>query len=56
MDEIIEMMFQEMAIALGFHTWYESEEEWEGMEEIMVLVGLPQDEVHDYFCEMAYDL
>ena len=56
MEEMMDMMFAEMMVALGFQAWWETEGEWEGMEEVMILAGLPQEEVRDYFREMAYEL
>lgn len=56
MMEMIEMMFSEMVTALGYSTWYECEDEWEGMEDVMVLAGFDTDEVRDFFAEMEADL
>lgn len=53
MTDVIEMMFIEMAQALGFTTWYDSADEWEGMEEIIISAGLSEDDVYEFFSEMA---
>ena len=53
---MIERMFAEMVNALGYNAWYECEEEWEGMAEVMVAAGIDEDEVTLFFSEMAMDL
>lgn len=56
MMEMIEMMFSEMVSALGYDAWYECEDEWEGMEDVMVLAGLDATTVREFFAEMETDL
>ena len=51
-----EVMFIEMCEALGYATWYEAEEAWEDMAEVMIKAGLNNDEVKEFFNEMAEDL
>lgn len=52
----IEVMFIEMCEALGYDTWYEAEEAWEDMAEIMIEAGMDADEVEEFFDEMTEDL
>lgn len=54
--EIIEMMFAEMATALGYDAWYECEEEWEDMELMLIGLGCDIETVENFFSEMAWDL
>ena len=56
MWEVIEIMFAEMVDALGYDAWYECEEDWEAMADIMVQAGLDEDEVAEFFSEMAWEL
>lgn len=53
---VVEVMFIEMCEALGYATWYEAEEAWEDMAEIMIEAGMDADEVEEFFDEMAEDL
>lgn len=57
MMELVEMVFAEMSIALGYEAWYESESEWEDMAEVMIsMMGLDEEVVTVFFSDMAYDL
>ena len=56
MAEMIEMVFAEMLVALGYSAWYEAEEAWDDMAEIMLQMGLDSAEVEEFFEEMAWDL
>ena len=56
MMEMVEMMFAEMAGALGYEAWYECEEDWEAMAEIMIQSGMDEEEVTTFFSEMAWEL
>jgi len=56
MREVVEMMFDEMASALGYDAWYETEELWDGMAEVMVSAGLDEKEVNSFFSDMAWEL
>ena len=54
--EIVEKVFVEMCEALDYATWYEAEEAWDDMADIMLQMGLDADEVSEFFEEMAWDL
>jgi len=56
MMEIVEMMFAEMCMALGYGAWYEAEEAWDDMAEVMIEAGIDADEVEEFFSEMSADL
>lgn len=55
-EEMMEEVFAEMCEALGYGAWYECEDAWEEMEEIMVGMGFDEEMVSAFFSEMAWDL
>ena len=56
--EIIVDMWSEMMTALGHKEWYEGEEDWNGMEDIIAgfLPLEAQEKVYDFFTELFESL
>ena len=52
-----EMLIEEtFAMMCGERTWWEAEDEWEEMEERMIEMGLPEEEVRAFFAEMGEEI
>jgi len=56
MREVIEMMFEGIASSFGFDCWWDTEELWDDIAEIMISAGLDKEEVENFFSELAEEL